>query len=96
MVLKEERPKDRWNGEDPVVVANGKKVGVLLLKPDFALAVVTVRTVTIPATVGSPMKIGAGLTLYKAPAEFAGVTAAQAFEGGDHPNRDLEAQKERR
>ena len=96
MVLKEERPKDRWNGEDPVVVANGKKVGVLLLKPDFALALMTVRTMTIPATVGSPFQVRAGLTTDETPAEFAGVTAAQTFEGGDHPNRHLEAQKERR
>ena len=96
LVLKEEGSKDRRNGEDPVVVANGQEVGVLPLKPDFALAVMTVRTMAIAATVGSPLQVRAGVTLDQAPAEFAGVTAAQAFEGGDDPNRDLKAEQERR
>lgn len=85
LVLKEERAKDRWNGEDPVVIANGKEIGVLLLKPDFALAVMTVGAMTIAATVGSPLKVGAGPTLDERPAELASMTAGETLEGGDDP-----------
>jgi hypothetical protein len=80
LILECERTQDRWQGEDPVVIAHRQERLALGLQPLLAALSLTIRTVPIPASQRTPVRGSAEGALPQRPPDAAGVAVTQTTQ----------------